>query len=134
MRIGELARRVGTSTRALRFYEARGLLAARRAANGYRDYGERDVRLVSEIVALQQVGLSLDDTRPFVECLRAGHATGDSCPASIAVYQRKLAEVAACIDRLNVLRATLETKIAEAAERRRTHSCRDDRTESRDPR
>jgi hypothetical protein len=53
MRIGELARRAGTTTRALRFYESPGLLTATRSANGYREYGEDDLRLVTEIRALQ---------------------------------------------------------------------------------
>ncbi|MGH3909297.1 MAG: MerR family transcriptional regulator [Pseudonocardiaceae bacterium] len=114
MRIGELARRAGTTTRALRFYESQGLLEAQRSANGYREYEEEDVRLVNEILTLQAVGLSLDDTRPFVECLRAGHEAGDSCPDSIEVYQRKLAEVDACLERLNSVRTGLLNKLAAA--------------------
>ena len=121
MRIGELARRAGTTTRALRFYEAQGLLAARRAANGYREYGEDDVRMVAEIRTLQAVGLTLDDTRPFVECLRAGHEAGDACPASIEVYRRKLAEVDACLDRLNAVRADLVGKLGAALARQPGH-------------
>ncbi|WP_236788152.1 MerR family transcriptional regulator [Amycolatopsis sp. GM8] len=114
MRIGELAQRAGTTTRALRFYESQGLLKAQRSANGYRDYGEDDIRLVSEIRMLQAFGLSLDDTRPFVECLRAGHETGDSCADSIEVYQRKIDEVTACIARLTEVRETLLAKLADA--------------------
>jgi DNA-binding transcriptional MerR regulator len=114
MRIGELAKRAGTTTRALRFYESQGLLTAQRSANGYREYDEEDIRLVSEIRTLQAVGLSLDDTRPFVDCLRAGHETGDSCADSIEVYQRKLEEVNACIDRLTAARANLLAKLADA--------------------
>ena len=117
MRIGELARRAGTTTRALRFYESQGLIPARRAANGYREYDEDDYRLVNEILTLQAVGLTLEDTRPFVECLRAGHETGDSCADSIAVYQRKLAEVDACLDRLNAVRANLLGKLTGALAR-----------------
>ncbi|NKY99909.1 MerR family transcriptional regulator [Nocardiopsis alborubida] len=117
MRIGELARRTGTTARALRFYETQGLLSARRSANGYRDYGEDDYRLVSEILTLQAVGLSLDDTRPFVECLRSGHETGDSCPDSIEVYRRRLAEVDACLERLGAMRDSLTAKLSEALAR-----------------
>ncbi|WP_199429623.1 MerR family transcriptional regulator [Qaidamihabitans albus] len=116
MRIGELARRAGTTTRALRFYETQGLLRARRSANGYREYEDEDFRLVEEIRTLQAIGLSLEDTRPFVECLRAGHESGDSCDDSIEVYQCKLAEVNACIDRLGSVRATLLAKLAAALE------------------
>ena len=118
MRIGELASRAGTTTRALRFYESQGLLNARRAANGYREYSEDDLRLVTEIQTLQTVGLSLEDTRPFVECLRAGHDTGDSCGDSIEVYRRKLAEVDACLERLGAVRAELAGKLADALTRR----------------
>jgi DNA-binding transcriptional MerR regulator len=117
MQIGDLARRAGTTPRALRFYEAQGLLASRRAANGYREYDEADVRLVTEIRTLQDIGLSLADTRPFVECLRAGHPTGDSCATSIEVYRRKLAEVDACLDRLNAVRAHLQSKLDRAGSR-----------------
>jgi DNA-binding transcriptional MerR regulator len=117
MRIGELARRAGITTRALRFYESQGLLTATRSANGYREYGEDDLRLVTEIRALQTIGLTLDDTRPFVECLRAGHASGDSCGDAIEVYRRKLAEVDACLDRLGALRAQLHDKLADALAR-----------------
>jgi len=117
MRIGELAQRTGTTTRALRFYEAQGLLRAGRAANGYREYDEDDVALVAEITTLRTVGLSLDDTRPFVDCLRAGHGTGDSCADSLAVYRRKLAEVDACLARLGAVRAELAGKLAEALDR-----------------
>jgi DNA-binding transcriptional MerR regulator len=117
MRIGDLAKRAGTTTRALRFYEAQGLLDARRSANGYREYGEADFRLVTEILTLQAVGLSLDDTRPFVDCLRSGHETGDACADSIEVYQRRLAEVDACLDRLNSVRAGLLTKLTAARAR-----------------
>ncbi|MBB4933148.1 DNA-binding transcriptional MerR regulator [Lipingzhangella halophila] len=117
MRIGELAQRVGTTTRALRFYESQGLLRAKRSANGYREYDEDDYRLVNEILTLQAIGFSLDDTRPFIECLRTGHETGDSCADSIQVYQRKLAEVDAFLDRLGAVRANLAAKLDAALAR-----------------
>jgi DNA-binding transcriptional MerR regulator len=122
MRIGELADRVGTSTRTLRYYESRGLLAARRTANGYREYGEEDVRLVREIRTLLGIGFALEDTRPFVECLRAGHDAGDACPASREVYRRKLAELDACLDRLGRARAALAEQLA-LAEAARSPRC-----------
>jgi len=112
MRIGELAKRAGTTTRALRFYESQGLLEAQRTANGYREYDEHDLRLVREIQSLQAVGMSLEDTRPFVACLRAGHESGDSCPDSREVYRRKLAEVDACLERLNGVRDFLLARLA----------------------
>jgi DNA-binding transcriptional MerR regulator len=114
MLIGELARRSGVSARSLRYYEQHGLIAARRDVNGYRVYGEDDVRLAREIGTLLARGFSLAETRPFVECLRAGNATGDSCPESVAVYRRKLAELDSCISDLQATRARVAAQLAAA--------------------
>ncbi|MDK9494610.1 MerR family transcriptional regulator [Streptomyces katrae] len=116
MRIGELARRAGTSTRTLRYYESRGLLTARRAGNGYRDYDEDDLRLLRQIRTLQDFGFELEETRPFVECLRAGHPAGDACPASLAVYRRKLAELDGLIGQLADVRDQVARQLAAAEE------------------
>ncbi|MCX4781137.1 MerR family transcriptional regulator [Streptomyces sp. NBC_01264] len=114
MRIGELAGRAGTSTRTLRYYESRGLLPARRDGNGYRTYDEEDLRLLRQIRTLQDFGFDLEETRPFVECLRAGHPSGDSCPASLAVYRRKLTELDGLIGRLGEVRDQVASQLAEA--------------------
>ncbi|MFG2351602.1 MerR family transcriptional regulator [Streptomyces phaeochromogenes] len=114
MRIGELAARAGTSTRTLRYYESRGLLPARRGSNGYRTYDEGDLKLLRQIRTLQDFGFNLEETRPFVECLRAGHPEGDSCPASLAVYRRKLDELDALIGELQAVRAHVGEQLARA--------------------
>ncbi|GAA4637621.1 hypothetical protein GCM10023196_092150 [Actinoallomurus vinaceus] len=114
MRIGELAERAGVSTRALRYYEQQGLLPARRAANGYREYDESDLRLVVEIRSLLTAGFTLEDARPFVDCLRSGQSTGASCPESVAVYRRKLAEIDAEIRDLIRRRIDVADQLARA--------------------
>jgi DNA-binding transcriptional MerR regulator len=123
MRIGELAELAGTSPRALRHYEAQGLLTARRATNGYREYDEADVRLVAEIRSLLAIGFTLEDTRPFLDCLRAGHATGDACPASVAVLERKLAEIDNYLGRLRDVRAQLVHAINRGKHRDEEDPC-----------
>ena len=107
MRIGELAERAGTSARTLRYYEQHGLLSARRRSNGYREYDEVDLRLVREIRSLLEIGFNLEETRPFVECLRSGRASGAECPASIEALGRKLADLDTCIARLQAVRRDL---------------------------
>jgi DNA-binding transcriptional MerR regulator len=114
MRIGELAERAGTTTRTLRYYESRGLLPARRAVNGYRTYDEDDLRLLQQIRTLQDFGFDLEETRPFVECLRAGHPAGDACPASLAVYRSKLAELDTLIEQLQSVRTQVAAQLARA--------------------
>jgi DNA-binding transcriptional MerR regulator len=111
MRIGELAERTGTSARALRYYEQHGLLQARRTANGYREYDEVDLRLVREIRSLLEIGFNLEETRPFVECLRSGRASGAECPASVAVLGRKLEDLDTFIARLLVVRGRVRHEL-----------------------
>ncbi|MER5478620.1 MerR family transcriptional regulator [Streptomyces sp. NPDC002734] len=114
MRIGELAAEAGTTTRTLRYYESRGLLSARRDGNGHRTYDEDDLAQVRQIRMLQDFGFGLEETRPFVECLRAGHAEGDSCPASQLVYRRKLDELDAMIEQLRVVREKVSRQLVRA--------------------
>jgi len=59
--IGELAARTGVATSALRFYEERGLLHARRNESGYREYQRAATRRVAFIVFAQRVGYSLEE-------------------------------------------------------------------------
>ena len=63
MTIGELAERSGVATSALRFYEARGLIASTRTGAGHRRYERQVVRRVAFIVFAQRVGLSLGEIR-----------------------------------------------------------------------
>jgi DNA-binding transcriptional MerR regulator len=114
MRIGELAERAGMTTRTLRYYESRGLLSSRRAANGYRAYDEEDLRLLRQIRTLQDFGFDLEETRPFVECLQAGHPEGDSCPASLDVYRSKLAELDGVMAQLAAVREQVAVQLRKA--------------------
>ncbi|MFF9365818.1 MerR family transcriptional regulator [Streptomyces griseoluteus] len=118
MRIGELAERAGTTVRALRYYETRGLLPARRDGKGHRLYEERDLVLLTQIRTLRDFGFELEETRPFVECLRAGHPEGDACPASQAVYRRKLDELDGLIGELVAVRETVAGELRRAEEAR----------------
>jgi DNA-binding transcriptional MerR regulator len=113
MRIGELARRSGTSARSIRYYEQQGLMVARREANGYRDYDEAHLRLVAEIRSLLVNGFDLEEIRPFVDCLHAGIQARRACPAGIAVYRRKLGELDARIGELQALRERIAHELHE---------------------
>jgi DNA-binding transcriptional MerR regulator len=111
MRIGELARRSGTSARSIRYYEQQGLMVARRHPNGYRDYDEADLRLVGEIRSLLVNGFDLEEIRPFVDCLHAGIRARRACPGGIEVYRRKLAELDSRIGELQSLRGRVAREL-----------------------
>lgn len=59
--VGELAERSGVARSAIRFYEKRGLIEARRTPGNHRLFPRDALRIVSVIRAAQAVGLSLDE-------------------------------------------------------------------------
>lgn len=63
-KVGELARESGLTVRTLHHYDEIGLLTpSERSGSGYRLYGEEDVQRLYRIVALRQIGLSLDEVK-----------------------------------------------------------------------
>jgi len=106
MRIGELAATAGVSTRAVRHYHRRGLLPEPpRRANGYREYGLRDVITLARIRRLTALGLSLDEVANAVTDATAGdlHEILLELDDDLARQQRALADrrarLAVLIDR-----------------------------------
>ncbi|MEU9166286.1 MerR family transcriptional regulator [Streptomyces sp. NPDC048420] len=105
MRIGEAAAAAGTTPRALRLYEARGLLPPpARTVSGQREYGSAEVARVRVIRGLLALGLTLEDLRRRAH--RLDHLVQDQPSASCAERPGEFSEVVA--DRL----AVLDTEIA----------------------
>jgi MerR family redox-sensitive transcriptional activator SoxR len=59
--IGEVSRRSGVASSALRFYEDRGLITSERAGSGHRRYARPVLRRIAFIVFAQRVGLTLGE-------------------------------------------------------------------------
>lgn len=59
--IGDVARRTGLATSAIRFYESRGLIGATRTEAGQRRFRRDVLRRVAFIRVAQRVGLSLEE-------------------------------------------------------------------------
>jgi DNA-binding transcriptional MerR regulator len=116
MRVGELARRTGTTVRALRYYEAAGLVVPRRESNGYREYEPIAIDLVRQIRELTALGLSVEETRPFVESLADGREA-DVCAAAVATYRSAINGLQERIGRLTAQRDNLHERLEVAAGR-----------------
>src|SRR4051794_16118170 len=74
MRIGDVARETGTTTRTIRYYEEIGLLepSDKRPSGAHREYGEADVERLREILRFKDLlGVSLEELR---EVMAAGDA------------------------------------------------------------
>ena len=59
--VGEVAERAGLATSAVRFYEAQGLIAARRAESGHRQFRRDVLRRLAFVRVAQRVGLRLEE-------------------------------------------------------------------------
>jgi DNA-binding transcriptional MerR regulator len=70
--IGELARRAGVATSAVRYYERRGLLRADARRAGQRRYRRATLRRLVFIGMLQDAGLSLDDIDGVINAAAVG--------------------------------------------------------------
>ncbi|WP_329611776.1 MerR family transcriptional regulator [Kitasatospora herbaricolor] len=120
MRIGDAAAAAGTTPRALRFYEQRGLLPPPvRTASGQREYGPGEIERVRVVRDLLALGLTVEDLRGCADRLhlltqdppwRCG-STDPGAGAS-GIVGRRLAALDAEIDRLAGLRESLARRAA----------------------
>ncbi|WP_078969673.1 MerR family transcriptional regulator [Streptomyces natalensis] len=90
MRIGDLAKATGTTPRALRHYEAAGLISSLRADNGYREYDGRAVVRVRNIRYLLDAGLTLADVQCFTSCLDGDMPASRPSPQGLRIARERL--------------------------------------------
>ncbi|MEU8274196.1 MerR family transcriptional regulator [Microbispora bryophytorum] len=143
MRIGDAAAAAGTTPRALRLYEQRGLLLPPpRTSSGQREYGPRHIariRLVRQLLAL---GLTIEDVARCADRLDllesdtlppygspgcsggAGDESGGGSGSGggRGIVQRRIAVLDAEIARLTDLRDRLASAVAEPPSRAQSRS------------
>ena len=67
MKIQEFAQLTGLSTKTIRYYETIGILSSpRRAANGYREYSEKDLARARFVAGARSLDLSLEEIREIL--------------------------------------------------------------------
>lgn len=102
--IGEVARRAGIRTSALRYYERIGLLPAPRRVSGRRRYDERAVQMLKVIQLAQGAGFTVAE----IQTLLHGFAP-DTPPAARwqPLARKKLEELDALIARAQQMKQVL---------------------------
>ena len=63
MNIGEVAQASGLPAKTIRYYEDIGLVTAKRAANGYRSFGETELHKLSFLGRARSLGFSIEECR-----------------------------------------------------------------------
>ena len=113
LRVGDLAKGVGKTVRAIHLYEEMGLLKpAARSKGGFRLYRRDATVRVRWIAKLQDMGFSLNQ---ILEVLR-GWEESSSAPGAMnrvrAIYEDKLRETREQVDKLTALEAELRSSLS----------------------
>jgi MerR family redox-sensitive transcriptional activator SoxR len=116
--IGEVARRTGLSTSALRYYEKAGLLPAPARFSRQRRYDPDIVGRVRIVLLARDAGFTIRETRTFLSGFPIG-----TTPATRwrALAEQKLEELNALMDRIAQMKAILEASFH--CECRRLEDC-----------
>ncbi|BBB67722.1 MerR family transcriptional regulator [Undibacterium sp. YM2] len=111
LKIGELAKRIGLTIRALHHYEEIGLVQpSSRTASGYRLYNRDDVARLHRVQALRGLGLSLAETRDMLN--GGGADLRQLIRQQMCAIDRQIADANDLRERL----ATLEEKLSSEKE------------------
>lgn len=89
--IREVARRTGLTSRALRFYEARGLLKPLRTYSGRRFYGLGELERIQQILALKRAGLTLSQIAGLTQ--RGAFDLGALVDTQLNIIEERKAEL-----------------------------------------
>ncbi len=84
MLLNEIAKEVGMTKRAIKYYEEKGLLSIKKDDNGYRNYTQEDVETLKKISIYRKLGISIDDIKKLLET--------DDKKLLLSIYNQKLQE------------------------------------------
>ena len=118
MTIGQLAKAVGKTPRAVRLYETKGLIVPEaRSRGGFRLYGPSALVRLRWILELSNLGLSLDDIQQMLEEVGAAEVGDTAMSVLRDEYRARLTELDQQIARLTALRQAVTTEpLLEPAE------------------
>jgi len=124
MRVSEIARQAGTNAKAVRFYEAEGVLPSpARAANGYREYDDLDLCRLRVLVSLRGLGVPLAESGRLAS-LCAADRCDDMEADLLGVVRERRAAVAATRAELDHLERELtELEVALAGREQMSEAC-----------
>ena len=118
LKIGELARRAGVTAKAIRFYERKRILPpAKRAANGYRLYGEDAAEMLRFIKQATGLGLTLAEIKDIFVIRQGGRPP---CTHVHQLLRDKAEELDRKLKDLVDVRARIRRSLSAWARRPRT--------------
>ena len=124
LKIGEVAKLSGTTVKAIRFYEAKGLLPRpARSPSGYRLYTESDLKRLAFIQRAKLLGLPLAKIRNLsVHLAKDGYASSTIRPDLERSIREQVKDVVIRLDQLALLKAELEALLGKMSRTRRARA------------
>ena len=115
--VGAAAKAVGVSPKAIRIWEAKGLLPpAARTEAGYRVFSDDDIAILRFILRARTLGLTLPEIKDILDLHRQGAAP---CDEVTVLLNRHIIDIDRAIADLQALRASLSTVLETARSDRR---------------
>jgi MerR family transcriptional regulator, copper efflux regulator len=112
LQVGDLAKAVGKTVRALHLYETMGLIEPERRSKGrYRLFAPATKVRIRWISKLQSLGLSLSEIQAIVQKRHASVSAQRAAEELRQVYSAKLAEVRQQLHQLRALELELEASL-----------------------
>lgn len=112
MKIGEVARETGLTTKTIRYYEGIGVLPeAQRLPNGYREYEASTIDRLEFVRDAQAAGLSLTEIQLILELRDEGETT---CGHTITLLEHHLEDIDRQLIELGRTRSRLYKMITRA--------------------
>lgn len=117
--IADLAREFGISTRAIRFYESKGLLSPERVG-GTRVFRRRDRARLILILRGKRLGFSLRDISEYLSLYDAHSQTAqvrmlvDMVDKRLALLERQMADLQTTVAELKEIRKLATDRLAQA--------------------
>jgi MerR family copper efflux transcriptional regulator len=110
--VGAAAKAVGVSAKAIRIWEAKGLLPpAGRSEAGYRLFDDDDIEILRFILRAKTLGLTLPEVKSILDLHRQGAAP---CEQVTALLDAHVRDIDKAIAELRALRATLSAALQSA--------------------
>lgn len=109
MRVNQLANEFGVTGDTVRYYTRIGYLNPRKnPANGYKEYGAQDRRLLRFILGARQLGFSVEDIGLILDTAEQGRSP---CPLVRELIRQRLSETEKCFQDSTRLRHRMMTAI-----------------------
>lgn len=113
LRVGELAKAVGKTVRAMHLYEELGLLEPdARSEGGFRLYAPTAVDRIHWIVKLQAIGFTLAEIQGFVRDFKGAHSGREAAARVRALFTEKQSKIREQITQLQVIENDLVEAVA----------------------